>query len=103
MQTQEELESRLNELTNQRDSATEQVKNVEAQAETLSEQLKDAIAQTDTLKDQLREKTKEISDYDQWVSELQTTIEGLKLQVEELSEQPAEQFEDEEVNDGNNV
>jgi tRNA/tmRNA/rRNA uracil-C5-methylase (TrmA/RlmC/RlmD family) len=67
MQTQEEPESQLNEVTNQRDSAIEQVKNAKEQVETLSEQLK--------------EKAKEIREYKQWVKELQATIEDLEDQA----------------------
>ena len=88
LQAQEQWQAKFDELTKQHDVAIVEISKKQTTVEKLEEQLK--------------EKTAEISEYEQWVKELQATIEYLENQIDQMSEQSAEQS-DEEVADGNNV
>ena len=86
------LQEQVNRLTSERDSAVSQAEDARTEAGKLSEQLKEEV--------------KGNLEYQEWVRELQVTIEGLEAQIKELSELPVEQVQDEmvegeEVEDGN--
>ena len=84
LQAQEQWQAKFDELAKQHDDAIAEITEIQTTVEKPEEQLK--------------EKTADISEYEQWVKELQETIEYLENQIDQMSEKS-----DEEVADGNNV
>jgi ribosomal protein L11 methylase PrmA len=99
----EKANSELVVFTQAHDTLRDQVKELTKERDSAIVQATDAKAQVESLAIQLIEKTEELREYEEWVKELQATINYLEGQVENVNNPWMEQSAEEASEQSNNT